>query len=150
MTELLEAVKTWLTEDEWPVMQPEGTTILRTAYSGKNGSFNCSAQIRENQFLLLFYSVCPVHIPEDRRPAVAEYITRANYGLSIGNFEMDYTDGEVRYKSSIDVENTELTPALIHNVVYASVWMMDRYLPGIMQVIYANTDPSEAIKKIEG
>jgi len=100
--------------------------------------------------LLLFYSVSPVNIPEDRRPAVAEYITRANYGLNVGNFEIDYTDGEVRYKSSIDVENTELTSARIHNVVYASVWMMDRYLPGIMQVIYANTEPSEVIKKIEG
>lgn len=106
MAGLLEVVKTWLTEDEWPFMQPEGTTIFRTAYRGKNGSFNCSAHLREDQSLLFFYSVCPVNIPEDRRPAVAEYITRANYGLYVGNFEMDYTDGEVRYKSSIDVENT--------------------------------------------
>jgi hypothetical protein len=81
---------------------------------------------------------------------VAEYLTRANYGLYIGNFEMDYTDGEIRYKSSIDVENTELVPAVIHNVVYPSVYMMDCYLPGIMEVIYANAVPAEAIKKIEG
>jgi hypothetical protein len=150
MTTLLEAVKAWLTEDEWPVTQLEGTTILRTAYRGKNGSFNCSAHIHEEQSLLIFYAVCPSNAPEDRRPAAAEYITRANYGLYVGNFEMDYTDGDIRYKSSIDVENSELAPALIHNVVYASVWMMDRYLPGLMQVIYNNIEPAEAIKKIEG
>lgn len=150
MTEIIESLKTWLTEDEWPFTQLEGKTILRTAYSGKNGNFNCYAHAREDKFLFLFYSVCPINAPEDKRTAVAEYITRANYGLYVGNFEMDYTDGEIRYKSSIDVENTEINPALIHNVVYASVWMMDRYLPGIMEVIYANANPVEAIKKIEG
>jgi hypothetical protein len=123
---------------------------LRTAYSGKNGNFNCYTHAHEEQFLFLFNSICPVNAPEDRRPAVAEYLTRANYGLYIGNFEMDYTDGEIRYKSSIDVENTELVPAVIHNVVYPSVYMMDCYLPGIMEVIYANAVPAEAIKKIEG
>ena len=29
---------------------------------------------------------------------VAEYITRANYGIVNGNFELDYSTGQVRYK----------------------------------------------------
>jgi len=46
-----------------------------------------------------------------KRGAVAEFINRANYGIIIGNFEMDFADGEIRYKTSIDVQGDKLTSA---------------------------------------
>ncbi|MBC7340390.1 MAG: YbjN domain-containing protein [Firmicutes bacterium] len=98
----------------------------------------------------MFYSVCPVNVPEGKRLAVAEYLTRANYGLVIGNFEMDFRDGEVRYKTSIDVEGAEIAPALVRNLVYANVITMDRYLPGLLGVIYGNLTPEQAIAQVEG
>jgi hypothetical protein len=30
--------------------------------------------------------------------------------MTIGNFELDYTDGEIRYKTSIDIADQRLTP----------------------------------------
>ena len=33
--------------------------------------------------------------------AAAEFEARANFGLNIGMMELDMTDGEVRYKSSL-------------------------------------------------
>ncbi|MBP8974021.1 MAG: YbjN domain-containing protein, partial [Anaerolineae bacterium] len=83
------------------------------------------------------------------RPAVAEFLTRANFGLRIGNFELDYHDGEVRYKTSLDFEDEKLTPALIRNAVYPAVTTMDRYLPGLMKVVYGGRTPYEAIEEIE-
>ncbi len=32
-----------------------------------------------------------------------EFITRANYGLPSGNFEMNYDTGEVRFRTSVFV-----------------------------------------------
>ena len=81
---------------------------------------------------------------------VAEFITRANYGLKVGNFEMDMDDGEARFKTSIDVEKSELTRMLVSNLVYINVWTMDRYLPGILSVAYGSETPRQAINKIEG
>ena len=57
----------------------------------------------------LFYAVAPIKTPDEVRPAVSEYVTRANYGLRIGNFELDYGDGEVRYKSSLNFEGQDLS-----------------------------------------
>ena len=48
-------------------------------------------------------------------------------------FKRLVTDGEVRYKSSIDFEGAELTPSLIRNTIYPAVQTMDRYLPGISE-----------------
>ena len=150
MTEILEALEKFFTEDDWNYTQLEGKTILRMGFRGKSGNWTCYAQARQEQKIFIFYSVSSINVPEEKRPAIAEFITRANYGLLNGNFEMDYSDGEVRYKTSIDVENDELTSPLVHNLVYANVWTMDRYFPGVMAVIYGNVNPADAIQQIEG
>lgn len=149
MTELFETVQKFFTDDEWYFMQLDNQTILQMGFQGRNGKWSCYAQVNDEQKLFFFYSVCPVNVPEDKRPLIAEFITRANYGIKIGNFELDFDDGEVRYKTSIDVENDDLTPALISNHVYANIWTMDRYLPGIMSVVYSDEEPIDAIQKIE-
>ena len=146
---LLETVGRFFEEDEWPFEQMEGQTILRTGFRGEKGSWKCYAQVKEEQMIFIFYSVLDAYVPEEHRQAVAEFLTRANYGLIIGNFEMDIADGEVRYKTSIDVEGDRLSMALIRQMVYANVLTMDRYLPGIMQVAYGGS-PEEAITAIEG
>jgi hypothetical protein len=64
--------------------------------------------------------------------------------MTIGSFELDFTDGEISYKTTIDVEGNRLTSALIKRVVYANVTMMDKYLPGIMSVIYGDVLPKDA------
>lgn len=149
MGQLFEAIVEFFTKDEWPFSQVEGQTALRTAFKGDNGSWNCYARAVEEHQLFLFYSVCPAYVPEDKRLAMAEFLTRANYGLNLGNFELDFADGEVRYKTSVDVEGDELSLALVTRLVYANVLTMDTYLPGIMSVIYANVNPVEAIARIE-
>src|SRR5262249_47600370 len=93
--------------------------------------------------------ILPSNVPEEKRVEIAEFITRANYGLVIGNFEMDYNDGEVRYKTSVDVEGGELTPKMIENLMRANLMTMDRYFAGVMGVLYGDRDPAEAIAEME-
>lgn len=150
MGAILDAITRFFQEDNWPFTPLEGKTILRTGFQGGNGQWTCYAQAREEQEQFVFYSVCPVNAPEDRRPAIAEFITRSNYGMIIGNFELDFNDGEMRYKTSIDVEDDELRQPLIRHLVYANVLTMNRYLPGIMKVLYAGAAPAEAVAEIEG
>jgi hypothetical protein len=69
--------------------------------------------------------------------------------MRVGNFELDYEDGEVRFKTSLDVENVELSHDLVSNHVYANVWTMDRYLPALFGVIYGNISPKDAVDQIE-
>jgi hypothetical protein len=147
---ILAEVQRFFEEDDWKPRQLEGQPILTMGFKGDNGSWRCYARVHEEQDRFMFYSLMESHVPDDKRVAVAEYLTRANYGLYIGNFEMDFSDGEVRFKTSIDVEGGELTQVMIKNLVYVNVMMMDKYLPGVMSVIYAATPPQDAIEEIEG
>lgn len=150
MGPILQAAIDFFIEDNWKFSQLEGKSALSLPCSGKHGSWLCWAEAREEQQQFVFYSICPVKVPEQKYTSVCEYLTRANYGLVIGNFEMDLRDGEVRYKTSVDVEGQELTSALVKHLVYANLSTMDRYLPGIMGVIYGNLSPVQAISQVEG
>jgi hypothetical protein len=148
--QFFEEIVNFFKEDDWPFVQIEGEPLLQMVFQGENGKWTCYAKAREDQEQLVFYSVCPINPPENKRLAVAEFLTRANSGMIIGNFEMDFEDGEIRYKTSIDVEGDSLSSALIKRLVYANVMMMDAYLPGIMSVIYGDVEPKDAIAQIEG
>ncbi len=150
MGKLLDTIARFFQEDDWPYQQLEGRTVLRTGFAGQNGQWRCYAQALEDRYQFVFYSVLPVKAPAEKRQAIAEFLTRANYGMLIGNFEMDFSDGEIRYKTSIDVEGDELTAPLLKQLLYANVLTMDRYWPGIMEVLYGDTSPADAIAAIEG
>ena len=135
--------------DGWSFQQTVDGTTLQLSCQGRNGQWNCYTKVNEDQQTFLFYSICPIPSPEPQRPTITEFITRANYGMVLGNFELDYTDGEIRYKTSIDVEGSTLTPALIRQLVYTNVLTLDQYLPGILAILEQNATPEQAIHLVE-
>ena len=145
-----DTVRRFFDEDDWHYDEILERKVLAVAYGGTNGSFTCLAQSRDDIDQFLFYCLLPTKVPPERRDEVARFLTRANYGMRVGNFEMDFADGEVRYKASVDVEDDRLSAALVRNVVYAAVMTMDRYQPGIMLVVYGNVEALDAIDRIEG
>jgi hypothetical protein len=146
---IFETVRAFFENEGWAPHWLEGTSVLSMGYSGKAARWVCYADARDDQQQFVLYSISPINAPEHRRHAVAEFITRANFGLTIGGFEMDYADGEVRFKASIDVEGAQLVAALIRQMMQASVFAMETYLPGILSVIYGGVEPSDAIMQIE-
>jgi hypothetical protein len=64
--------------------------------------------LRPGSERFLFYLCFRGNAAKKDRDKVAEFIVRANYGLVIGNFEMRYKDGSVRFKSSVDFTRVEL------------------------------------------
>lgn len=149
MNALLDKLIEFFKLEEWEYQVLENRSILRMGFSGENGHWPCYAQARESQQQLVVYSICPLRVPVPVRAPMAEFITRANYGLVVGNFEMDYEDGEVRYKTSLDVEDTEVTMQLLRHIVFANVTTMDRYLPGILAVVAGAKTPEEAVALID-
>jgi hypothetical protein len=138
----------FFTQNDWTFTKLSGDLALHTTFQGENATWACYAKVREAPQQFVFYSICPIAIPKTKRNKIAQFLTLANYGTLIGNFELDYNDGEIRYKTSIDVEGDRLTPALIHRLVYTNITMMDEYIPGIQSVL-AGQDPGKVISSIE-
>lgn len=145
---LRNAVIEFLRSENWQYTVTENPAILRMMCQGKNGQWRCYAQIKENERQFIFYSVCPIATPTEKLKAIAEYIARANYGMAIGNFELDFKDGEIRFRTSMQAQDNQLSLDSIEHLVYTNAAMMDRYLPGIIAVT-EDIEPKEAIKAIE-
>ncbi len=146
---LFDIVTQFFKDDGWRFRQSEEKPVLSMHFRGDNGRVRLYAQVKEDKQQILFYSMVDSNVPPDKRQSMAEYLTRVNYGLIPGNFEMDFADGEIRFKTGVDVEGGQLTPTMIKNLVYTNVLLMDRYLPGIMSVIYGGTSPEEAVANID-
>jgi len=147
---LFQAVTMFFEEMEWPFEHVEGQEgVLQTWYEGANGVFVCFCHCREDAQQLLFYVVAQERCPDEYLGAMAEFITRANFGMLIGNFEMDYSDGEVRYKASVDLEDAGMSTALLRNLVVAASTTFDRYYTGFHAVASGALGAVEAIVQVE-
>lgn len=143
------AVRSFFEKDEWRFEAHDTEPYLRMSFAGDDGTWTCIAQAREEDQQFLFYSVAPLKVPVERRLAAAEFIARANYGMIIGNFELDFSDGEIRYKTSVDVEGSELNHELVKRLVYPNVLTMDRYLKGLLKLAFGNLSAAEAVAFVE-
>ena len=149
MGRLLDAVVEYLDEEGFDYDR-ESDERVELSFTTNNGVLVTWFSIDEEDEIVLYVTRCPVFVPEERRAAAMEFLTRANFGLRMGHFEFDLEDGEVRYKTSIDVEGDRLTPALVKRLVRPNLVTMDRYLPGLLRVVFGSTAPAEEIAAIEG
>ena len=149
MGRILGSLEHFFETDGWNYEQVDDKPVLVMHCNGDNANWRSVAQALEDREQAIFYSLCPLNCPEAVRPQMAEFVTRANYGTIIGNFEMDFSDGEIRYKTSIDVEGVEFVPELIRSMVYANCSTLDRYMPGIQKVIAGAATPEEAVAEVE-
>lgn len=125
-------------------------TVYKLGMTLDNGRCDTFIDIRTENNQVLIYTTLPTTVPENHRVRVAEFLTRANYGLIIGNFELDFEDGEVRYKATYIYDDTfPNTETIFMRNLFVSFNSMDKYLPGVMSVIYANILPNQAITQIE-
>ena len=136
---LLDAEKLKFDEPNIPT-NPDSEVIatFRMPVRGLHGEWICIVRVFPESERLLVYSILSENVPEDRRPRLAELFVRINYGLVIGNFEMDWVDGEVRYKTSIDLESITPTATIIRNLIFSNFFSTDRYLGVIEDAIHTD------------
>jgi hypothetical protein len=127
--------------------QDDDRGLFRMLFEGKHGDIRVMMIIDEAMLQVFTYPANK--IPEEHRQSIAEAITRANYGLKLGNFEMDFEDGELRYQTALPLGDTFPDDEIIDHVLYVGGAMVDRYLPAFLSIIYGNEDVKLAIRAAE-
>ncbi len=145
-----EMIEEWLKGEEWKYEVMDDGEVIKTGLSGLEclwGRVKLICFLKDDH--VTCYTIAPINIPEDMRQAVADAITRANYGLDRGNFEMDFNDGEVRYKTQVSLADLENAPKDAVSFLYSlGISMAERYGDAIMKVMLGS-DPKKAIDEAE-
>ena len=84
-------------------------------------------------------------VPASRRSDVAEAIARINYELYHGGFDLDFADGELRYRQTIDVEDGLLSTTMVDNIIGYALHATEKYHVPLMQVAFGDVDPQIAL-----
>lgn len=124
--------------------------VIRVHILGENGAWACFVVARETEGRCTVYSQAPWETPEEHRRDMAEVVTRINFGLPLGNFEMDFSDGEIRFKTSVDVSGDRLSGEIFDGLFEPNVATMDHYLPALEAVRDGRLAPRAAVELVEG
>lgn len=155
INEMADKVMDYMDENEYRYnyIEDEKNPRIETGFSVKNKLASIKEVIVFSETGFGVYTYSPMKADEETRLAVAEYVTRANYGLLNGNFELDMRDGEVRYKMYTLVNDTDIS-AISKSVIEAAVElplsMMNRYGNGLATIMMGFSDPETEINKAEG
>lgn len=135
----------------WDAAQLPDVPVISCALRLPNGVVDIFCHYHAERDRLLFY-VRPqkLAMTPAQRMAVAEYITRANYGLPLGNFELDLEDGELNFKNAVQVPEGVISTALLRPYLLNAVETVNYYLPGLQQVLAGGATPAAAITALEG
>lgn len=96
------------------------------------------------------YAILANNVSPERYSSVSEYLHRANFGLLFGNFEIDYSDGEIRFKITTDCEDVKaLTNYIIDRSVALPCAMFERYGEGMLKLMMGIGSPAELILESE-
>lgn len=120
-----------------------------TDFRGEVGTYRIFAQVDADDNLFQVFGYSPVRVPIGSRPAVAETVVRANYGLKVGKFEMDFDEGELRFQAAQVLVDDDLADATIHRLIGTTMAMLNTYLPAVLSVIYGNELPKDVVRHAE-
>ena len=143
-TELIDQVRDYLDQNDWNYEYLDMRSAILTGVNLK-----CKLQATKLYFLFndngfTLYANVSMKADEATRMMAMEFITRANYGTRIGNFELDADDGEIRYKVYVSTRDAEsLNMELVEEAIYIVVSMLNRYGDGLMKVLMGFADSAK-------
>lgn len=103
--------------------------------------------VREDNYSTI--TTLPLTADADHRLAMAEYLTRANWGMRNGNFELNMADGEIRYKTYVHVGQEKLDMGAARLATMLPFLMIDRYGDGLIDVLFGFKTPREAFEAVQ-
>jgi hypothetical protein len=146
MENVIEKLAEFLRSRGWKCSLEADKHLIQTTANGKNGRWTCVGIAGSESEHLIFLSIFPVNAPQEKRRAIAELLTRINYRLTHGCYEMDFGDGEIRFRTSIPVFSGDLPGEALEYLVFANLCTFDGYLGTIMKVLYSPTSPKSALE----
>lgn len=152
-TKIADAIQEFLHNDDWhyTFREEKGTFHFSLSTHSRLNTVDYFIAVREDHYRVLCVSPLSVNTDDAQELArMAEFITRANYGMTHGCFEMDYRDGEIRFRMTVDCDGDAVpTQEIVKNSVYVPASMFNRYGSGMVHTMFSDLNPAAIIRACE-
>lgn len=149
MEKTMELIEKFFNNLEWKYAYDSKKSIINTGINMGNalGNIDIYIKLRKSSYSVL---VCLNNNVEKKYiQQVSEYLHRVNFGLNNGNFELDFEDGEIRYKTFVSFENIELSEDIIEDSILVPIAMFEKYGINLLRLMLQEADPKELADSAE-
>lgn len=140
-----------LDDQKWNYHRVAERPTLFSGFSGTDAlwDFNMFARKKSDGLVLLgVNSFIPNKARPEQRAVCAELLSRINFELTLGCFEMNHQDGELRFRTSAVLPAGDITVGVVEHLIRSNLATVDERIGQIMAVLYGNMTPEEALKPI--
>lgn len=152
-TKIADAIQEFLHDDDWhyTFREEKGTFHFSLSTHSRLNTVDYFIAVREDHYRVLCVSPLSVNTDDAQELArMAEFITRANYGMTRSCFEMDYRDGEIRFRMTVDCDGDAVpTQEIVKNSVYVPASMFNRYGSGMVHTMFSDLNPAAIVRACE-
>ncbi|MEI6076354.1 MAG: YbjN domain-containing protein [Verrucomicrobiota bacterium] len=138
-----------LDEAKWKYHYTQGQQAIFSGFNGKDALWDFSMIARaknDGLFHLSVNSYIPNKAGLARQAAAAEIISRINWQLALGCFEMNHADGEIRFRTSLAIAGADITPDIIAHLIHSNLYIVDERLSQILAVLYSHKSPESVLQ----
>lgn len=141
-------LKRFLKSQGWKVSELEERGLFLFGIEGKNGQFQCVAELNQEQNSFIFHSLYGNTIPQAKITTTLQVINNLNGKIRYGNFILDEEEGEIRLKTSIFLDAIEPTEQLYRNTIMPNIMIMDDLLALFTSLVTEDFDFQSALDKV--
>lgn len=111
----------------WHFIEKEEKLRIVSNYKGDDLPVNFAITIDADKEVIQYLSPLPFKIDKAKRVDAAVAVCVANYGLVNGSFDMDISDGEIRYRLTTSFCDCDLGKDFFYDMMATAVLTTDKY-----------------------
>jgi len=119
--------------------------VLHAGLEGTNAKWRYMTYADDaGRFVLV--SIIPLKSPEPKRAACAELLTRINARLGLGHFDLDFSDGEIAFRTVVPVaRKSRLRQSVIEDAIRGHHVIVNDFIPSISAVLFSGLTPEKSL-----
>lgn len=126
-TQVYQMFKKHLEENNFKFDAHDDDLVLTMTVHGEDLPQPTIIRILDDRDVFQILSPIPSRIPEDKRVDAAVAVSVANYGMINGCFDLDMSDGEIRFRVAQGYKGMELSNEFIKYIMGIVFFTTDKY-----------------------
>ena len=103
--------------------------LICASLRGQGGEYDLYLLVKQQ--MLVSVARWPKEVPDERQMEMAHFLHLANFGLLLGCFELDFDQGDLRYRCCLYQPGPPPLKEALRRYLFTPALMLERYAPGI-------------------
>ncbi len=116
--------------------------LFRILINGNNASWKMGILIDERLQTIMIKSMYPFTVDDTKKHKIAELIIRINQNILLGNFDMNYEEGAIVFKTAHFCDYTEISQDTLARLFFTQFHTVDNMFRSFAEVNFGNGEPA--------